>query len=44
LRATLTVNEAAQHLGIYDLIRSGRLHAQRVGNGRGIIRTAPAGG
>jgi hypothetical protein len=24
LRATLTVNEAAQHLGIYDLIRSGR--------------------
>jgi excisionase family DNA binding protein len=44
---SLTVDEAAQHLGIshrtvYDLVRSGRLRAQRVGNGRGIIRIAPA--
>jgi excisionase family DNA binding protein len=43
----LTVEEAAKHLGIsqrtvYDLVRSGRLRAQRVGNGRGIIRIAPA--
>jgi excisionase family DNA binding protein len=44
---SLTVKEAAQHLGVstrtvYDLVRSGRLNAQRVGNGRGIIRIAPA--
>ena len=42
----LTVNEAAQHLSVsersvYDLVRSGRLKAHRVGKGRGIIRIAP---
>jgi excisionase family DNA binding protein len=44
---TLTVKEAAQRLKVsertvYDLVRSGRLHAQRVGKGRGAIRIAPA--
>jgi len=44
---SLTVQEAAQHLGIsqrnvYDLVRTGRLRAQRLGNGRGAIRIAPA--
>jgi excisionase family DNA binding protein len=44
---SLTVGEAAQHLGlsqrtVYDLVRSGRLRAARIGNGRGAIRIAPA--
>jgi excisionase family DNA binding protein len=44
---SLTVKEAAQHLcvserTVYDLVRSGRLRGRRVGNGRGIIRIAPA--
>jgi len=43
----LTVQEAATRLrvsprSVYDLVRSGRLHAQRVGNGRGAIRITPA--
>ena len=43
----LTVKEAAARLNVsartvYDLVRSGRLHAQRIGNGRGAIRIAPA--
>ncbi len=43
----LTVKEAAERLSVsartvYDLVRSGRLHAQRLGNGRGAIRIAPA--
>jgi excisionase family DNA binding protein len=44
---SLTVAEAARHLGVsvrtvYDLVRSGRLRASRIGNGRGAIRIAPA--
>lgn len=44
---TLTVSEAAERLKVsvrtvYDLVRSGRLHAQRLGSGRGTIRIAPA--
>ena len=43
----LTVKEAAARLkvserSVYDLVRSGRLHASRIGNGRGAIRIAPA--
>lgn len=43
----LTVREAAGRLKcsertVYTLVRSGRLHAQRLGNGRGTIRIAPA--
>jgi excisionase family DNA binding protein len=44
---TLTVSEAAERLRVsvrtvYELVRTGRLHAQRLGNGRGTIRIAPA--
>ena len=44
---TLTVQEAASRLKcsertVYTLVRSGRLHAQRLGNGRGTIRIASA--
>jgi excisionase family DNA binding protein len=43
----LTVQQAAERLlvsvrTIYSLVRSGRLHAQRLGSGRGTIRIAPA--
>lgn len=43
----LTVKEAADRLKcsertVYDLVRSGRLHAQRLGKGRGAIRIASA--
>jgi excisionase family DNA binding protein len=43
----LTVQEAADRLKcsvrtVYEMVRSGRLHAQRAGKGRGAIRIAPA--
>jgi excisionase family DNA binding protein len=43
----LTVKEAAARLNVsersvYDLVRCGRLHASRIGNGRGAIRITPA--
>jgi len=43
----LTVKQTAERLQVsertvYALVRSGRLHAQRLGNGRGTIRIAPA--
>ena len=43
----LTVKEAASRLSVsertvYDLVRAGRLNAQRIGNGRGAIRITPA--
>ena len=43
----LTVKETAERMKcsertVYELVRSGRLHAQRLGKGRGAIRIAPA--